>query len=120
MRGGAFGLLALILTWLGSVLVHLPQGQAAVSLSWAAVGTALLLCGAYFRRPIIGATGLSVLGLTVVKLLTVDLAAVDALWRAGLFLVVGLGLLRLGFSLPKLMGVDQPDEATRDQDQVAS
>ncbi len=116
---GAFGLLGLGLTWLGSALVHLPQGHAAVSLSWAAVGTALLVGGGYFRRPLVGGTGLGVLGLTVAKLLTVDLASVDALWRAGLFLIVGLGLLRLGFSLPKLMGIDQPDVAHRDSDQLA-
>ncbi len=108
---GAFGLLGLALAWLGSVLVHLPQGHAAVSLSWAAVGTALLVGGGYFRRPLVGGTGLGVLALTVAKLLTIDLASVDALWRAGLFLIVGLGLLRLGFSLPKLMGIEQPGEA---------
>ena len=49
----------------------------------------------------------TVIGLTVGKLLTVDLREVDALWRAGLFLVVGLGLLRLGFLLPSWTDDDE-------------
>jgi hypothetical protein len=107
---GALVTLGLFLLWLGSVLVHLPQGQAAVSVSWAIVGTAVLVGGAIRKVPEIGATGLAVLGLTVGKLLTVDLRAVDTLWRAGLFLVIGLGIMRLGFMLPRLTRVDQTDE----------
>ena len=45
----------------------------------------------------------AVLGITVAKLLTVDLREVDTLWRAGLFMMIGLGFLRLGFVLPTLM-----------------
>lgn len=101
-RIGALVVLGLTLVWTGSVLVHLPQGQAAVSVSWAVIGTAVLVAGAIRRRPDVAAVGLAVLGLTVAKLLTVDLREVDALWRAGLFLVIGLGFLRLGFLLPRL------------------
>lgn len=109
---GAVAVLALTLVWLGSVLVHLPQGQAAVSVSWAIIGTGVLVAGAIARRPDVGAVGLAVLALTVGKLLTVDLQEVDTLWRAGLFLLVGLGFLRLGFLLPKLSGTDQTDRTT--------
>ena len=98
--------LAFALTWLGSVLVHLPQGQAAVSVSWAIVGTAVLVTGATQKIPRFGAAGLGVLALTVGKLLTVDLQEVDALWRAGLFFVIGLAIMRLGFLLPRLTGLD--------------
>ena len=105
---GASGL-ALILIWLGSVLVHLPQGQAAVPVSWAAVGTAVLLVGALRKVPELGGAGLAVLAVTVAKLLTVDLQEVDTLWRAGLFFMVGLGLMRLGFLLPRLTGPTQTD-----------
>ncbi len=105
---GAIALLSLVLIWLGSVLVHLPQGQAAVSVSWAIIGTAILVSGAVRRRADVGALGLAVLALTVGKLLTVDLQEVDTLWRAGLFLVVGLGFLRLGFLLPRLSNDDEP------------
>ncbi|MEZ5341009.1 MAG: DUF2339 domain-containing protein [Acidimicrobiales bacterium] len=109
---GAIVCLALVMTWLGSVLVHWPQGQAIVSLAWASIGVGLLIGGALVARPHVGVAGLTVLAITVAKLLTVDLAAVDTLWRAGLFMVVGLALLRLGFSLPQLMGVAKEAEAT--------
>lgn len=103
-RVGAALVLALGLAWLGSVLVHLPQGQALVSVSWAVVGVGVLATGAIGKVPDVGAAGLVVLALTVGKLLTVDLTEVDTLWRAGLFFVVGLGLMRLGFMLPDLTG----------------
>jgi len=96
-----FVVLGLSLLWLGSVFVHLPQGQAIVSLSWAVVGVAILVAGAVRKIPQLGNVGLGVLALTVGKLLLVDMAEVDALWRAGLFLAVGLSLLRLGFLLPR-------------------
>lgn len=107
---GAIVVLGLTLIWTGSVLVHLPQGQAAVSVSWAVIGTAVLVAGAVKKMPEMGGVGLAVLGLTVGKLLTVDLQEVDTLWRAGLFFLVGLGFLRLGFLLPRLMGSESGDD----------
>ncbi len=96
------GAVSLLLLWLGSVLAHLPQGQAAVSVSWAALGTVLLVAGTSQKITQVGAAGLAVLALTVSKLFVVDLQEVDTLWRAGLFLIVGLGIMRLGFLLPRL------------------
>ena len=96
--------LALVMVWTGSLLAHLPQGQAIVSVVWSAIGTAVLVSGAVRKVPDHGTVGLAVLGVTVGKLLTVDLAEVDTLWRAGLFLAIGLGFLRLGFLLPRLTG----------------
>lgn len=105
-RAGSVVVLSLVLIWLGSVLVHVPQGQAVVSVSWALVGTALLVAGAVRKAPDPGIAGLAVLALTVGKLFIVDMQEVDTLWRAGLFLLVGLGLLRLGFLLPRLTGAN--------------
>lgn len=111
-RVGAPAVLVLVLIWLGSVLVHLPEGQALVSLSWATVGIGILVVGATQKRPKVGTVGLAVLALTVGKLLLVDMAEVDTLWRAGLFLIVGLALLRLGFLLPRLTAANpDPDSA---------
>ncbi len=105
--------LALTLVWLGSVLVHLPQGQAVVSVSWAVIGIGVLIAGAIRKMPEVGAAGLAVIGITVGKLLTVDLQEVDTLWRAGLFLVIGLGIMRIGFLLPRFApGDDAADEPT--------
>lgn len=100
----AMVVLVLVMVWTGSVFAHLPQGQAIVSVVWAVIGTAVLVAGAVRKVPDLGTVGLVVLGVTVGKLLTVDLAEVDTLWRAGLFLVIGLGFLRLGFLIPRLTG----------------
>lgn len=106
---GALGLLGLLLIWLGSVLVHLPEGQAVVSVSWAIVGTVILTGGAVRKISEVATVGLAVLALTVTKLLVVDMQEVDTLWRAGLFLAVGLGLMRLGFLLSRLTAVADGD-----------
>lgn len=98
------------LIWLGSVLVHLPQGQAIVSVSWAAAGIGGIVVGAVRKIPAAGTWGLAVLAVTVGKLLTIDLAEVDALWRAVLFLVIGLGILRIGYLLPRLTGGPRSDD----------
>ena len=118
-RVGLVVVLAMLLLWLGSVFVHLPQGQAVVSVSWAIVGTGLLVVGALRKRPDIGTMALIVFGLTVAKLLTVDLQEVDRLWRAGLFLLIGLAFLRLGFLLPRLTSDANPKPTGVDQDVAA-
>jgi uncharacterized membrane protein len=108
---GALGLLGLLLIWLGSVLVHLPEGQAVVSVSWAILGTMILIAGAVRKIPEVATVGLAVLALTVTKLLIVDMQEVETLWRAALFLAVGLGLMRLGFLLSRLTGAADERDA---------
>ncbi len=102
--------LAAMMLWLLATLVHLPQGHVAVSITWAALGIGVLLAGAVLQRTDVGSAGLVVLAVTMAKLFMVDLSEVDTFWRAGLFLVVGAGILRLGYALPALTGSDQ-DEA---------
>ncbi len=109
-----------VLVWLGSVLVHLPQGQAAVSVSWAVVGIAVLVTGAVRKIPEAGGAGLAVLAATVAKLLTVDLREVDTLWRAGLFFLIGTGIMRLGFLLPRLTGATEGADGGGAQDSGGS
>ena len=91
------------LGWLASIFIDVPQGQAWISGSWAAAAVAAVVAGVALGRDrlagTIRGTGLATLGAVVIKLLTVDLAEVDTLWRVGLFLVVGLGLLRLAYVL---------------------
>ncbi len=99
------------LGWLASVLVAGPQGQAAVSATWAVAACGAIVVGIRWNESMVGAVGLVTLGVTLAKLLTVDLAAVDTLWRVGLFLVVGLGLLRLGYVLPTLTRRAGPEVA---------
>ncbi len=110
-----------LMMWTWAVLGQLSQGQMLVSLVYALMGTAALLVGRHLstvaddtpstslpdrllgRLPAdatkVAGLGIVTLAATVIKLVTVDLAAVDTLWRSLLFFVVGFGLLRVGLSL---------------------
>lgn len=92
----------------GAVFVHGPQGQVVVSLLWAVAAIGALLVGVTLDRRLFRILGLATLALLLIKLLTVDLAAVDALWRVGLFLMIGAGLMRLGYVLPRLAAAVEP------------
>ena len=92
----------LALVWLASVLAHVTQGQVAISFLWAVAAAAALIHGVGRDLQLARVLGITTLVVVLAKLLTVDLAAVDTLWRVGLFLVVGAGLLRLGYILPRL------------------
>jgi hypothetical protein len=100
------------LAWLASVLLAAPQGQVAVSIVWAIAACSAIVAGVRIDEAVVRAVGLGTLALVLAKLLSVDLAEVDTLWRVGLFMVIGLGLLRLGYVLPSLSKrFAQPDLA---------
>ncbi|MEM7325519.1 MAG: DUF2339 domain-containing protein [Actinomycetota bacterium] len=90
------------LGWLLSVLAGVPQAQAAISVTWAVAAVCAIVAGLLTGRTEVRSAGLVTLGVVLVKLLTIDLAEVDTLWRVGLFLIIGLGLMRLGYVLPEL------------------
>ena len=102
LRRLALSLPPLAMVSVAALLVHGPQGQAVVSATWAAMGGTAFLVGVSRRLPHFGVVGLAMLGVTVAKLLVVDMDEVEALWRALLFLVVGLGLIRLGLEMARL------------------
>ena len=112
------GTWVLALGWLASVLVAVPQGQVQVSAAWAVAAAAAIVVGLVSGEVAIRWVGLGTLGVVLVKLLTVDLAAVDTFWRVGLFLLVGLGLLRLGYVLPALAKRYNPDGPAPDGEQA--
>jgi len=99
------------LGWVAAVFHDVPQGQMFISLTWAALGTTLIVAGARSGRKDVVYGGLGTLALTAAKLLSVDLQEVDILWRAGLFFVVGAGFLRLAFVLPSLLGEANTDDS---------
>lgn len=95
---------ASLLLWVASVCIHFGQGQVAISAIWATVGVAVVAVGLSRHNMLAARAGLGTLGVVVVKLLSVDLAEIDTFWRAGLFFLVGLGFLWLGYSVPGLLG----------------
>lgn len=103
---GELGLLACYaagLLWVVGVFVHFSNGQAIVTAIW--TGFAVVVIGAALanRSQRVLQLGLLTLALVVAKLLTIDLAEVDAFVRVALFFVIGLGLLALSYQLPRLM-----------------
>ncbi len=108
-NGLALSLVPLLMVTVAALFVHGPQGQATVSVIWAVIGAAAFVVGASRRLPELGGVGLAALAVTVAKLLVIDMAEVEALWRALLFLLVGLGLIRLGIMLPKLKPAPTPE-----------
>ncbi len=100
-----------LLGWIASAFGHRAQGQVIVSLLWSALAAAALVFGVRADDRGVRTIGIATLGVVLVKLLTVDLAEVDTLWRVGLFLVIGTGLLRLGYVLPRLSSAPDPPSA---------
>jgi len=95
----------LALLWPVATFLPGPQGNVVVSAVWAAMAVGAIVAGLRWISSLsatVRTVGLLTLALTVGKLLTVDLAVVDVFWRAGLFFLVGAGLLRLAYVLPRL------------------
>jgi hypothetical protein len=90
------------LTWLWAVLHGRPGGEGMVTVAWAAWALAIMLYGARNGRRIAERVGLGTLGVVIVKLFFVDLAALEAIWRVLLFLGLGAGLLVLSYAFPTL------------------
>lgn len=91
------------LGWASASFRDVPQGQMIVSMIWALVGAGVVVGGAKLQERMIVGAGLISLAITAAKLVFIDLATVDVLWRAGLFFAVGALFLRLAFVLPALM-----------------
>ena len=100
----AVGAWILALLWIAAVFAHAPQGQVIISVLWAIAAASAIVIGIRIGDGLVRTVGLTTLGVVVIKLLSVDLASVDTLWRVGLFFVIGAGLLRLGYVLPRLSG----------------
>lgn len=92
----------LALLWVVATFLPGPQGNVVVSGLWAAMAVGAIVAGLRWLSTTVRTVGLLTLALAVGKLLTVDLAVVDVFWRAGLFFLVGAGLLRLAYVLPRL------------------
>ncbi len=93
-----------VLAWLARELGSLDGGQAYVSIAWGIYSISLIIWGLVKRSKKVRIAGMATLLLVVAKLLLVDLAQLDAIWRIILFLGFGALLLFLSFYLPKLSG----------------
>jgi len=78
-----------LLVWTARELYPFEQGQALMSFAFGIQGTAVLVAGFLTDRPILQKTGVATLLLVVAKVLLVDLAAVEPIWRVLLLFVFG-------------------------------
>jgi hypothetical protein len=76
-----FGAYVGLLAWTTRELYPFEQGQALMSLAFGVEGTVLLVAGLLKNRSVLHQTGMATLLLVVVKVLLVDLAAVEPVWR---------------------------------------
>lgn len=95
------------LAWTAAACLAMPQGLMAISVVWAAMGAAALVIGLRERVEFMRDVAMATLGVTLLKLVGVDMAEVDVFWRVGLFAVVGTGLIVLGLRIPSLVPTDR-------------
>jgi uncharacterized membrane protein len=78
--------------------VTTQTSQLALSGFWGCLGFAAIVAGLVWRKREVRLAGLGLLALTVGKVLLVDLANLESMWRVGSFLAVGLVLLAGAFA----------------------
>ncbi len=92
----SFGLIALIGLWLGSL--EIDRGfaddamarQAGWSVYWSLYGMLLIVLGFILQSRFARYAGLSLLGITLLKVLLIDLSTVEQIWRVVSFIASGL------------------------------
>ncbi len=93
-RGLAY---AALLIWSLSTLDPLSNGAALVSIAWTIQGAVTLLVAMKRRSQPLQFVGLGTIVLVAAKMLIVDLADMDPVWRILLFMGFGVGLLGLAW-----------------------
>jgi uncharacterized membrane protein len=86
-----------LLAWLATQFGPMEYGQELISLSWGIYGIALLLLSLRLGHKGVQLTGLATLGLVTAKLLLVDMAQLDVIWRILLFMGFGAAFLGLSY-----------------------
>ena len=115
-------LVGLLGLWLGSLeidrlLTNMPTAaQAGLSVYWAVYGVALVVLGFMRRAAVPRYAGLALLALTVGKVLLVDLATVERIWRVASVLISGLLLVATSVLYsklsPRLLNRNEKETAT--------
>lgn len=85
------------LAWLGVEIGELPNGTGLVTISWGAYGILLFVVSFARKSRRIQLAGLATLGLVAGKLLLVDMAQLDMIWRILLFMGFGAAFLVLSY-----------------------
>jgi uncharacterized membrane protein len=90
----------------GADYEHATQSsQLALSAFWGCLGFGAIVAGLVWRKRAVRLAGLGLLALTVAKVLLVDLANLESMWRVGSFLAVGVVLLAGAFAYQRSKAV---------------
>jgi uncharacterized membrane protein len=98
------------MVWLATQFSPMERGQELISLSWGSYGIVLLLLSLRMRERGVQAAGLVTLGIVAAKLLLVDMAQVDVIWRILLFMGFGGAFLGLSYLINRQ--AESPDRST--------
>lgn len=98
-RAYLLGAHAGLLLWLGKELTPLPKGIEITSLAWGLYGSLLLTLGIRARNVGLRVLAFATLALVVAKLLLVDMALMDRVWRILVFMGFGGAFLVLSYFL---------------------
>ncbi len=93
---------AALLAWMWCELSPLANGEAYATIAWGIYASVILVAGLRTGRVWIVRAGVATLLLVAAKLLVVDLAEVEAIWRILLFLGFGGTFLTLSYFLQSL------------------
>lgn len=98
---------AALLAWMWCELSPLANGEAYATIAWGIYATIILVAGLRAGRVWVVRAGMATLLLVAAKLLVVDLAEVEAIWRILLFLGFGGTFLTLSYFLQSLWKTDE-------------
>jgi uncharacterized membrane protein len=97
-----------LLAWLGVEIGDLPNGTGLVTISWGVYGILLFVVSFVRKSRRIQLAGLATLGLVAGKLLLVDMAQLDMIWRILLFMGFGAAFLVLSYYINRPQsGIDE-------------
>ncbi len=88
-----------LMIWLLGELAPLEHGVGLISIAWGAYGTALLLASLRLKAKSVQFAGLSTLGIVAVKMILVDMAQLETIWRILLFMGFGAAFLWLSYMI---------------------
>lgn len=91
-----------------TALLRLEISRQWLSVAWAIEGLALVAVGFTLRDKVFRVAGLSVFGLLVLKILFVDLAGAETIYRILSFIVAGAILLLASFAYARFTGQRAP------------
>jgi hypothetical protein len=100
------------LAWFLRELGSFPNGNGLVSIAWGLIGSIVLGVGLRRNQLDFFKTGLATLVLVAIKLLIIDLANLDVIWRILIFMGFGGAFLFLSYWVKDLWKMNTSDKTT--------